>query len=246
MTSAARWARAAGGGRCVFVVTEPSVATSDERPKVATGRAVRERKLRVDEALAPDLIELRRRGLLAGPNGASITWTQPAGLGMWAEVTLALLRGAPVAFVFERRNLSVNGPMGAASTGVVSLTATRPHLGGWRWWFACPLPLPQGEGVCGRRSRILYLRPGDQHPGCRLCLRLTYTSRQRSRNFVWERCERPLRRNGRLMRDLLSRSRRRRFQALVAVDPEGTAAAIGVSVETVFALRRLARGSRHG
>jgi len=144
------------------------------------------------------------------------------------------------------RRQSVNGPVGAGSSCVVALTITRPHLGGWRWWFACPLPLPGGDGVCGRRSRILYLRPGDRHPGCRLCLRLTYASRQQSRAFVWERCESPLRRNGRLVRDLTSRSRRRRFRALVAVDPEGAAAAIGVSVETVFEMRRLARRSRCG
>jgi hypothetical protein len=55
-----------------------------------------------------------------------------------------------------------------------------------------------------------------------------------------------LQRNRRLKRDLLSRSRRRRFRALVAVDPEGVAAALGVSVETVFEMRRLARRSRHG
>jgi len=234
----------------VAVVTEPA-ATPDERPKVATGRAVRERKLRVDEVHVIDLVELRRRGLLAAPSGSSITWTHPAGLGMWTKVTLTLLRseiGPPVAFAFEHRGLSVSGPMGATSTGIVLLTTTRPHLGGRRWWFTCPLPLPQGEveGVCGRRSRILYLRPGDQHPGCRLCLRLTYASRQRSRSFVWERCERPLRRNGRLMRDLTSRSRRRRFRALVAVDPAGTAAAIGVPVETVFEMRALIRGRPRG
>jgi len=230
----------------VVVVTEP-VATHGERP--LTGRAVRDRKVRVDETHAIDLVELRRRGVLTGPNGASITWTHPDGLGFWAEFALVLVRsdvGPPVAFSFEHRSLSAHGPMGAASTGVVSLTATQPHLGGWRCWFVCPLPLPQDEGVCGRRCRVLYLRPDDRQPGCRRCLRLTYASRQRHRAFVWEQCERPLRRNGRLMRDLTSRSRRRRFRALVAVDPEGAAAAIGVSVETVFEMRRLARGSRHG
>ena len=196
-------------------MTEPA-ATPDEQPKPLTGRAVHQRMVRVDEALALDLVELRRRGVLMGPNGASITWTQQAGLG----------------------------PVGAGSGCVVSLTATRPHLGGWRWWFRCPGL--RGEEPCGRRCRVLYLRPGDQRPGCRLCLRLTYASRQRHRAFGWEQCERPLRRNGRLMRDLASRSRRRRFRALVAVDPAGTAAAIGVSVETVFEMRRLARRSRCG
>jgi hypothetical protein len=198
------------------VVTEPAATTSDERPKVATGRAVRDRKRLVNECLHLDLVELRRRGVVMGPNGASITWTQQAGLG----------------------------PVGAGSTGIVLLTATRPHLGGRRWWFTCP---GERDGEpCGRRVRVLYMLPGDQQPGCRLCLRLTYASRQRHRAFGWEQCERPLQRNGRLMRDLLSRSRRRRFRALVAVDPEGTAAAIGCPVETVFEMRRLARGSRCG
>jgi hypothetical protein len=75
----------------VAVVTEPA-ATPDERPKVATGRAVRERKVRVDETHAIDLVELRRRGMLTGPSGARISWTAPAGLGMRSESSLSLDR----------------------------------------------------------------------------------------------------------------------------------------------------------
>jgi len=206
----------------VFVVTEPA-ATHGERLKVPTGRAVRDPKRLVNECLHLDLVELRRRGLLAAQGGSSITWTRPARPGMWTKVTLTLLRseiGQPVAFAFEHRSLSVRGPMGATSTGVVSLTATRPRLGGWRWWFACPQPLPQGDGVCGRRCRVLYLRPGDQQPGCRLCLRLTYASRQHHRQGFYETFARPLAVISRLTADLCSRSPRRKVRALRRCDPE--------------------------
>lgn len=44
---------------------------------------------------------------------------------------------------------------------------------GVRWWFACPL---QG---CGRRTRMLYLPPGESFFGCRSCHNLTYLQTQR-------------------------------------------------------------------
>jgi hypothetical protein len=63
----------------------------------------------------------------------------------------------------------------------VSLTTTRPHFGGLRWWFLCPLSV---EGrPCGRRVAKLYLPPAGRHFGCRHCYRLTYTSCQESHQF---------------------------------------------------------------
>lgn len=54
----------------------------------------------------------------------------------------------------------------------VTLQTTRPHYGGWRWWFTCPR--------CDRRVRKLYLPPGRTHFGCRHCYDLTYRSCQES------------------------------------------------------------------
>jgi hypothetical protein len=59
---------------------------------------------------------------------------------------------------------------------LVRLTRTRPHFGGLRWWFVCPL---SKNGVaCGRRVSKLFLPPHGRYFGCRHCHELTYTSCQ--------------------------------------------------------------------
>jgi len=58
------------------------------------------------------------------------------------------------------------------------LTATRPHFGGLRWWFRCPLV--RGGRPCGRRVGKLHMPPGSRNFGCRQCHGLTYTSCQES------------------------------------------------------------------
>jgi hypothetical protein len=60
----------------------------------------------------------------------------------------------------------------------VDLTTTRPHLGGVRWWFICPLL--RGGRPCRRRVCKLYLPPHARYFGCRRCHDLTYTSCQES------------------------------------------------------------------
>jgi hypothetical protein len=63
----------------------------------------------------------------------------------------------------------------------VRLTTTRPHLGGLRWWFNCPL-IVSGR-PCGRRVGKLYLPLWGNYFGCRHCHELTYTSCQESHQF---------------------------------------------------------------
>jgi len=58
---------------------------------------------------------------------------------------------------------------------------TRPHYGGVRWWFACPL-VSNGR-PCNRRVGKLYLPPGGRYYGCRHCYDLTYKSCQESHKF---------------------------------------------------------------
>ena len=60
----------------------------------------------------------------------------------------------------------------------VILQTTRPHFGGLRWWFVCPLSV-QGQ-ACRHRVAKLYLPPGGHYFGCRHCYDLTYTSCQES------------------------------------------------------------------
>jgi hypothetical protein len=60
----------------------------------------------------------------------------------------------------------------------LELQTTRPHYGGRRWWFTCPLVV---NGLpCYRRVSKLYLPPGAKYLGCRHCYDLTYRSCQES------------------------------------------------------------------
>jgi len=55
----------------------------------------------------------------------------------------------------------------------VRLVTTRPHLGGMRWWFICPLVV--SGRPCRRRVAKLYSR---KYYGCRTCHGLVYRSSQ--------------------------------------------------------------------
>lgn len=55
----------------------------------------------------------------------------------------------------------------------VRVVFTRPHLGGRRYWLACPR--------CERRCLSVYLRKGNL--ACRVCHRLSYESSRESRVF---------------------------------------------------------------
>ena len=50
-----------------------------------------------------------------------------------------------------------------------TLVSTTPHFGGNRWWFECP--------GCGYLRTAVYLVP-CQYSLCRVCLNLTYETRQ--------------------------------------------------------------------
>jgi hypothetical protein len=56
----------------------------------------------------------------------------------------------------------------------IPVVTTRPHFGGIRWWFICPLVV-NGKG-CNQRVRKIYLPPGGRYFGCRTCYNLTYES----------------------------------------------------------------------
>jgi len=56
----------------------------------------------------------------------------------------------------------------------IQVVVTRPHFGGTRWWFICPVIVNNRE--CLRRVRKLYLPSGGTYFGCRTCYNLTYES----------------------------------------------------------------------
>lgn len=63
----------------------------------------------------------------------------------------------------------------------VPLEMTYPRLGGYRWWFRCPLTR-EGQ-ICLRRVGKLYLPPGALYFGCRHCHDLTYASCRESHKY---------------------------------------------------------------
>jgi hypothetical protein len=60
----------------------------------------------------------------------------------------------------------------------IRLQTAGPYVGGFRWWFTCPL-LKSGSR-CNHRVSKLYLPSGGRYYGCRHCDDLTYQSCQES------------------------------------------------------------------
>jgi len=147
-----------------------------------TGRAVRHRKLRVDQCHGLDLAELRREGVLDGPRGNVWTCTQPLPLTGDSRVHLSLMEAAHGALGM---GLVHDDPATGRMTGYLArLTWTPCHFGGGRWWWQCPLVVDGRP--CQRRCRILYRPPGASYFACRVCHQLTYRSRQRHRDLWYE------------------------------------------------------------
>jgi hypothetical protein len=132
------------------------------------------KKTTVEECLSLDAGRLVRMGVLAntGCGGASLTWSnrfgeQTLSVPYWADYRA----GRPILHLFV-------APPGSteAVDEKVPLENTRPHFGGQRWWFLCPL-VKNGE-PCERRVRKLYRSPSTWYFGCRTCMDLTYRSVQ--------------------------------------------------------------------
>jgi len=138
----------------------------------------RRSKATVEDCLSICVGDLVRLGLIQTGEWASgrVNWNRPrTGELLSSARCESDARGAEAAWLRlsytlrrERRPVSYT----------VSLTATRPHLGGVRWWFVCPLTAQGGE--CGRRVGKLYLPSGGEYYGCRRCYDLTYASCRRS------------------------------------------------------------------
>lgn len=69
----------------------------------------------------------------------------------------------------------------------VKITKTRCNLGGWRYWFVCPM--------CNRRIGMLYRKPLGSSFLCRHCQNLTYqlTKYRRSHQEVFMKATHKLR-----------------------------------------------------
>jgi hypothetical protein len=165
------------------------ISEKSSPPKPLTGRAVKSRRLRTSEVLQLDLRALKRDGFFDTAPGE--VWRSRFWLGCDEDA-------ASEAHYCRLDN--EQGPMGIAilrprrpesprqdNVHGALLTATRPHFGGRRWWFQCPLVV---DGVpCRRRCLVLYRPWGAPFFGCRQCHQLTYRSSQTHRAWrdAWDR-----------------------------------------------------------
>jgi hypothetical protein len=130
------------------------------------------KKTAVENCLTLDVNRLRRDGCLTSGNTGTITWSSAhsgekrASIGFTAFPNHILLFYSAAKVSVEMR---------------IHIVTTRPHFGGRRFWFKCPL-LSQGV-PCGRRVGMLYLPPGGQYFGCRACFDLTYCSCQEAHSM---------------------------------------------------------------
>lgn len=102
----------------------------------------------------------------------------------------------------ERRLILTATIGGVATTQTISITTTRPHFGGVRLWFVCP--------VSGQRARFLLLAPEKLQWAGRAALGLAYASQrmgapERRLKRMIDGAECGLRRNA--MRRMLQRQR---------------------------------------
>lgn len=199
------------------------------------GRAVKNRKGLVDGTHVLDIATLRAQGVFE--SGPGVVWQQkpwlPSLFGPHDPLRIAYKltktdTGDPVLKVAHR-----SGYSGKVSSTPIRLTWTRPHYGGRRWWFQCPLVI-DGR-ACGRRCAKLHLLAGGHFFGCRICQRLTYRSRQWHRDRIYEGLVRP----HELMKEMvirppwtLSDKQRRRRRRQIANGIAGMERIIGSGEDT--------------
>ena len=118
-----------------------------------------------------DIAMLRQAGLRAGIIGTiRMTWTCS-----WdgeLPVEMRIDARSPDAAAIELRHVTRNNEQREISY-TVRLAATRPPLGGWRWWFICP---STGQ-LCGK----LFLPLGGHCFLSRAAYRLGYACQRENR-----------------------------------------------------------------
>jgi hypothetical protein len=119
---------------------------------------------------------MRKKAVEAGNNiSGSWHWTYQGQDRPHATIRYEADLKAPDAAWLRLHYTTANGePMDYR----VRLVTTRPHYGGLRWWFICPLV--RRDGGPPRRCAKLYLPPGGRYFASRVGHGLTYTSCQES------------------------------------------------------------------
>ncbi len=129
----------------------------------------------VDHCRILDASQLMREGIL----GQGVT---RAGTWQWTRIDTGEVT-ASIDYRVDTSSdpalhLTYNPAEGAKPLNeAIGLETTRPHRGGLRWWFTCPLVV-DGER-CGRRVQKLYLPHSGRYFGCRHCYELSYESKNK-------------------------------------------------------------------
>jgi hypothetical protein len=133
------------------------------------------KKCTVEECLSLNVFRLHQQNLLC-PGPGSLTWNRVStgenrgsvGYSIQAEKGNHLVMTLHFTRTIREAKEVVQEP--------ILLIPTRPHFGGIRYWFQCPLVI--SGRPCGRKSGKLHLPPGQKFFGFRHCYGLTYASRQ--------------------------------------------------------------------
>jgi hypothetical protein len=132
------------------------------------------KKTTVEECWSLDACSLAKEGVFTchGVWASSLTWSNSFGeQTLYVPYWVQKLQGEPILHLLVKPDNHRE-----AIDLKVPVQNTRPHFGGVRWWFLCPL---FNDGVpCNRRIRKLYRSRAVWYFGCRTCLDLTYRSVQ--------------------------------------------------------------------
>ncbi|MGA8216889.1 MAG: hypothetical protein WB799_25115 [Candidatus Sulfotelmatobacter sp.] len=132
-------------------------------------------RLKVEQCLPLRVESFNRSGTWECPSGTTGTssWTVPQ--GSLGKIDYTIQNDADgLAIHIHRQDARLCGELRLLEESLIPVTTTRPHFGGKRHWFKCPI-VRDGK-PCGKRVGRLYLPPGTPAFGCRHCHNLTYRS----------------------------------------------------------------------
>ena len=141
------------------------------------------RKVTVEECLVLDVAELAQGGIIGrhGNSASTLEWEWPSTGERVVSVGCAVEPAVDGRAIFRLRYSVGRGGSRQDVDLPVLLQTTRPQFGGVCWWFTCPLE--SDDQPCNRRIRKLYLPPGSDYFGYRICHALTYQSSQECHRY---------------------------------------------------------------
>jgi len=137
------------------------------------------KKYTVEDCRELSVFDLCREGVI-GPNactrGAWAWWNSRTG-ERTASICYAV-KSVERGYLLLTLSYTFTGEAEPVNMGIL-IEPTRPHFGGVRYWFRCPLIVSGNR--CLRRVGKLFLPPRGRYFGCRRCYGLAYRSSQDSR-----------------------------------------------------------------